>query len=131
VPKSPYADRKGLGPGRRVAVRSLPGIDSLRSHSSFSLFSCSQRFRFNAQVKGLGESFSLLTLVLPHHQAYRDRDCSLRWSAKIPHTRLNLFGQPGSHLVSDHASEPGFREEFLHKYFRPQTDVIVAAGMPP
>jgi len=67
VPKSPYADRKGLGLGRRW--RSGAWQASITSAVILLLACFLFQVRSTHRSKGLGESFSLLTLVLPHHQA--------------------------------------------------------------
>ena len=127
VPKSPYADRKGLGPGRRW--RSGAWQASTASAVILLLACFLFQVRVNAQVKGTRRVLLLTDLGTPASPGFTEIETAVFAGLQKSPYKIEFYSDSLEvTLFPDHASEPGFREEFLHKYSGHKPDVIVAAG---
>jgi len=127
VPKSPYADRKGLRPGRRW--RSGAWQASTASAVILLLACFLFQVKVNAQVKGTRRVLLLTDLGTPASPGFTEIENAVFAGLQKSPYRIEFYDDSLQvTLFPDHASEPGFREEFLHKYSGHKPDVIVAAG---
>ena len=127
VPKSPYADRKGLGPGRRW--RSGAWQASTASAVILLLACFVFQVRVNAQVKGTRRVLLLTDLGTPASPGFTEIEKAVFAGLQKTPYRIEFYDDSLEvTLFPDRASEPGFGEEFLHKYSGHKPDVIVTAG---
>ena len=127
MPRSPYADRKGLGPGRRW--RSGAWQASTASAVILLLACFLFQVRVNAQVKGTRRVLLLTDLGTPASPGFTEIEKAVFAGLQKTPYRIEFYDDSLEvTLFPDRASEPGFGEEFLHKYSGHKPDVIVTAG---